>query len=239
MSRGILTTPYDKIQLARFSKPEVVVVESAFRFVWKKMIECTGFQPANIATADENAFSVSLQEIFNCLRNAPELKSLAKHFDPVPDIDSKRRSVNYKGDHPNKQPDFAFRRKVSPPGESRLDGCFFVEAKLIEPNKTMSWYCGGGLIKFVNGDYAWAASQAMMLGYKRKSKYSLPTPLKNYLSGRDREYENRCGPIPFSMPCFKSSMYLTKHDRNWTSTKLSEPPGMIEVYHLWLDVRIR
>ena len=243
MKKETLTKAADRIQITEFSELEVASVEYTFRAVWHEMFSRLDIQ-FDIDTAGEDAITLALQDTFDELNmiGASELNMLKRHFDTVPEADAGRRSSRNTGGYFDARPDFAFRRKVTPRGESRIDGCFFVEAKLIEKGKTMGLYCSSGLIRFVDGKYAKCTSQAMMLGYHRDSKQSLPKSLEQYLKrpGNRKKYRLESGPdafsTPTSIPNFNSSMYSTIHNRGWKFPNSSQSPGKIEVYHLWLRV---
>src|SRR6185369_4391316 len=74
--------------------------------------------------------------------------------------------TNYNKDHPDKMPDIFFDlKREDMPIISDQDG-LFVECKPVDSKHPIySCYCRGGLIRFVNGDYAWAMQNALMVGY--------------------------------------------------------------------------
>ena len=74
--------------------------------------------------------------------------------------------------HPDKMPDIFFDLKRDQlPVLSDQDG-LFVECKPVDrKHPILSCYCQKGLMRFVNGDYAWAMQDALMVGYA-KAPYS-------------------------------------------------------------------
>ena len=58
----------------------------------------------------------------------------------------------------------------------------FVEAKLVSPKHPMGYYVSTGLQRFLNGDYAWAMPQAMLLGYCRATSQVLPDSLADHFA---------------------------------------------------------
>ncbi|MFZ0928655.1 MAG: hypothetical protein WAN11_08640 [Syntrophobacteraceae bacterium] len=80
--------------------------------------------------------------------------------------------TNFDKAHPDKMPDILFDlRRDKLPIVSDQDG-LFVECKPIDPqHPILSHYCNKGLVRFVNGDYAWAMQDALMVGYV-KGRYS-------------------------------------------------------------------
>ncbi len=79
---------------------------------------------------------------------------------------------NFDNKHPDKMPDIFFDLKRDQlPILSNQDG-LFVECKPVDrEHPILSCYCKKGLIRFVNGDYAWAMQDALMVGYV-KGHYS-------------------------------------------------------------------
>ena len=79
--------------------------------------------------------------------------------------------------HPDKMPDVSVDLKRDQlPVLSDQDG-LFVECKPVDRKRPiLSCYCQKGLMRFVDGDYAWAMQDAMMVGYT-KEPYSLKSSL--------------------------------------------------------------
>lgn len=50
----------------------------------------------------------------------------------------------------------------------------------------MSRYCGDGLLRFVDGRYAWAVALGLMVGYAR-SGYTLPDHVEEHLQAKSGE----------------------------------------------------
>jgi hypothetical protein len=76
---------------------------------------------------------------------------------------------NFDGRHLDKQPDLTFRPMSGHiQTTNTVPTAIFIECKPIDsPHPLPSTYCRAGLIRFVNGDYAWAVDRAMMVGYVR------------------------------------------------------------------------
>ena len=142
---------------------------------------------------------------------------------------------NYNGQHVEKRPDLVFRRQGRLPAGTRREYCgIFVECKIVDRQHSMKGYCGKGVERFVRGDYAWAMSLAMMIGYARDG-YTLPRQLNAHLDTRRERYnikhdarrrDSQTGPAP---------VYITLHERTWRYPSQEEVPGDIELAHLWLE----
>lgn len=231
---------YDGMPYTRFSDLELLVVEKALRLVWHEAPQRFNIHCINFNTANEEQISSALYLVFNDLwaNDRHLLADLAKVFLPVPIYDGPSGAVDYLGHELKFRPDLAFRRNYTDAGISTIDSSLFIEAKLVERGKTMGWYCGTGLSKFVRGTYAWAMPQAMMLGYVRNTTQILPHSLATHLAPLQKrdQYCLKEGPKPFPLSGFTNRSYLTLHNRPWLYPGTKVSPGPISVLHLWLSV---
>ncbi len=140
--------------------------------------------------------------------------------------------TNFNKKHPDKMPDIFFDLKRDKlPLLSDQDG-LFVECKPVDPQHTvLSCYCKKGLIRFVNGDYAWAMQDALMVGYVTAS-YSFEK-LSSALNG----------PKSIGLKTADHSemveygIYRSHHDRDFQWPEHRGKACRIAVSHLWLSVR--
>lgn len=231
---------YDNMPYAGFADLEMLVVEKALRLAWLEAPKRFHCHQIDFNTAEERKISSALILVFdNIWANDRHLLSdLVKLFSPVPIYDHPVGAVDYLGRALKFMPDITFRRSYTDAGMSTLNSGLFVEAKLVEPNKTMGQYCGAGLIKFVNGTYAWAMPQALMLGYVRKTSQKLPDSLIAHFErlGNSAQYQLKEGPVAFPLSRFANRSYRTVHDRPWPYPGTDRYPGPISVLHLWLPV---
>ena len=132
--------------------------------------------------------------------------------------------------HPDKMPDIFFDLKRDQlPILSDQDG-LFVECKPVDRNHPLlSCYCKEGLIRFVNGDYAWAMQDALMVGYiKNNSSFmQLAFTLNN---GKKSSLLNTTNHSEVE----KNSIYRSSHNRCFTWPEYGGPACPIVVSHLWL-----
>lgn len=146
---------------------------------------------------------------------------------------------NYKGEEVRK-PDLIFALAGDPrPGVfDDLYDAVFVECKLIDQasSKNVGRYCSNGLIRFVEGSYAWRMPHGMMLAYVRSGQY-LPDALTNGLNSYGRAQAlNTDGNVRLcSLSVAEPRVCLTDHERSWLLPE-GQPPGRIQVRHLWLSV---
>jgi len=214
----------------KFPHPQIPVrtilrLENVVKEAWRLLKEDP---PTNfdLNTAKEDTITEILVEIIeDTLRQSAVIPGFnAQLFGPVV-RDAKR--TNYNKEHPDKMPDILFHLKREHlPIKSSQDG-FYVECKPIDKSHSLrSAYCEKGVIRFVNGDYAWAMQEALMVGYLRNKKpYS---DLKPHL---EVELYNTS---EFMINAGKTTCCST-HDRHFTCfTK--DKPGPIKIHHLWLKI---
>lgn len=134
--------------------------------------------------------------------------------------------------HPDKMPDMFFDLKRDQlPILSDQDG-LFVECKPVDRGHPIfSCYCKKGLVRFVNGDYAWAMQDALMVGYV-KDQYSF-LELKSVL---DNSKKNAFLKTIEHFTFENYAIYCSSHNREfeWTESRGHACP--ITVSHLWLKI---
>lgn len=233
---------YDGMPYAGVTDLELLAVEAALRLVWAESSKRFHCHKIDFCKANEDQISSALVSVFaNILKGEDDrklLSNLAKVFQPQPEFNSQYGAADYLGKALTFRPDLTFRRVYTPPGMDPLNSCLFVEAKVMDQNKKMGNYCGDGLIRFVNGTYAWAMPQAIMLGYLKQTDQQLPGTLAAHFRRRGKRalYNLENGPTAFPLSPFADRTYVTVHDRTWTYPETNGSPGPIKVLHLWLTV---
>ncbi len=231
---------YDNLPYAGFADLEILVVEKALRLVWLEVTKRFHCHRIDFTTAEEKEISSALILVFDDIwtNDRHLLTELERYFVPVPIYDSPHGAVDYLGRALEFRPDLAFRRSHTDAGVSTINSSLIVEAKLVEPGKTMGKYCGAGLYRFVDGTYAWAMPQAMMLGYTRSTSQRLPDSLAAHFErlGKRDEYQVTAGPVVFPLSRFTDRSFFTVHNRTWKYPGTERSPGPISVLHLWLPI---
>jgi hypothetical protein len=220
-----------------FTTSELSTIEDALTEAWRRVVR--------------NGVSDTDDEVHLTARLIDELDQLmSTEPDTVAGFDSDTFETpvrggelqDYRGDRLEKRPDIVFR----PAGRQRAIGAgirrrqfwgLFVECKIVDQGHTMSTYCRDGLQRFVNGNYAWAVSSAMMLGYARDG-YALPLHLERHFRRKDvdkRRYGRHGDTL--SSRAQGSRAWVSRHDRNWRHVEpAGADPGVMTVVHLWLDL---
>lgn len=139
--------------------------------------------------------------------------------------------TNFDKNHPDKEPDIFFDLKREKcPVYSDQDG-LFVECKPVDSaHPLLSCYCQKGLIRFVNGDYAWAMQDSMMVGYVAGG-YTF-----NKLAAvlNDDKLSAALKTKSHS-EIMKHSIYRSNHKREFDWLANHGPACTISVTHLWLQ----
>lgn len=146
--------------------------------------------------------------------------------------------VNYDGKKLEKRPDITFSfldtsRSVS---MEQYDA-IFAECKILDgASKSINLYASQGINRFLNGDYAWAMPNALMIAYVKSTKVT-PNALNVFLSDPLKKINYNVQKN--SYPCLNSScqVLITEHSRNWIyPSSRSSNPGNISIRHLWLKI---
>lgn len=139
--------------------------------------------------------------------------------------------ANFDKKHPDKMPDIFFDLKRDRlPTISNQDG-LFVECKPVDlKHPILSCYCKKGLMRFVNGDYAWAMQDALMVGYV-KGNYSFKK-LASVLNGEKSSALKTADHSTVN----EYSIYYSSHKREFEWLENNGQACPIHVSHLWLQV---
>lgn len=114
---------------------------------------------------------------------------------------------------------------------SDQDG-LFVECKPVDhKHPILSCYCNKGLVRFVNGDYAWAMQDALMVGYV-KARYSF----KKLASVLDDSKKNAILKTTNHAAIDEYAIYRSSHKREFEWPESQGQACPISVAHLWLSL---
>lgn len=140
---------------------------------------------------------------------------------------------DWSGKKLEKQPDIAFRSQNRFPGVRYPDQIvFLVECKLVDDKHKLTLYGTEGVTRFVKGEYAWAVSSGMMLGYARNG-HVLPDDLSKYFKTARTDYEivddvGRDDDLP--------SVYVTVHGRKGVGCYPPARNRHFRLLHMWVPV---
>lgn len=144
-------------------------------------------------------------------------------------------TLSYDGSHLEKRPDLSIHLTARRPSFPLV-----VECKLLDKTtgKGEHQYCQNGLARFLNGEYAWAAREAFMLGYVRDSS-TINSSLVPYLAAASKKkpdpYLTQKPPAAIGA---KTELARSSHGRTFSyagSGAHKKKPGSIAVWHLWVS----
>ncbi len=211
----------------------ILLICTVIEKAWQLLIENP---PAGfiLHSADEDTITELLVGIIeNRLRNNGEIDG----FDCAlfGRVIREPKITNFNKTHPDKMPDIFFGLKREHYKIiSEQDG-LFVECKPVDDKHPIfSCYCKKGLIRFVNGDYAWAMQNALMVGYVKMSRHSfvnLATVLDDSAKSSTLRTMNHSVFDGYTT-------YQSNHKRKfkWLENRGSACP--ISVVHLWLPIEM-
>ncbi len=186
----------------------------------------------HMQSAGEVTITQLLVEIIeNVLRQSGEVDGFNRH--QFGRVSRDPKITNFDKKHPDKMPDIFFdlKRGQLPTIISDQDG-LFVECKPVDlDHPILTHYCNKGLLRYVNGDYAWAMQDALMVGYV-KGRYSF-IKLASILD--DHKNKATLKPIEHSA-VNEYEIYRSSHKRDfhWLENRGQACP--ITVSHLWLSI---
>jgi hypothetical protein len=209
------------------------VVENALSWAWRELLSDVAKGAFSICGAKEDEITTYLYGILCRMyaRDPNTVPGLASFETPV----REGNVANHDGAHPDRQPDLTFRplRGHIPTVDASLAG-IFVECKPVDADHSVTGaYCGKGLIRFVQGDYAWAVDRALMVGYVR-NRCKLPEGLRPCFGNGPQRVDYRpLGEIEEVAETSEGDrVFQTIHSRTFLLG--TGPAGPIILDHLWL-----
>lgn len=216
------------------------VIESAIREAWRQVCKTANKLEIKVEDAYEDQITKELWEYLNEIRT--QNPSPVPGFSPeiFESVQREAKWVNCQNTSIDKQPDLVFKFQASHRltvfGKSAIYDGLFVECKPIDRKHPIKkHYLDQGLSRFVDGTYAWAMQDGMMLGYAG-GKTSLNSKLIPELLNLPTQDELRMigPPVPWRGETIISDRCETRHDRNCVYQHNGASAGMIRVRHLWL-----
>ena len=152
----------------------------------------------------------------------------------VSSIDRGSETVSFNGVKLEGRPDLLFTLTMQDT-RFRLTGeCKIID---IQNRKTLALYRDEGIARFVDGDYAWANREGIMVAYVRRGA-KLDKDLLNGLQGFPKMNCTAQAMRPNGNPPIRpNALGTSTHERKFAYIhKTSAVPGQIELWHLWLEV---
>jgi hypothetical protein len=225
-----IVLPHLPISLSVF-----LVVENAFRAAWQ-ILRTSARQGFDLATAVEDDVTHELYEVLcDEIFDKNGVDGFDRQLFSKPTRESKVR--NFNGGTLDKMPDLLIglvnRPNVFKPSQDWI----FVECKPVDAKHALRrHYCDRGLIRFVQGDYAWTMHSALMVGYVKTGITILPK-----LADAIRA---KAATIPTSQlprkcrrsasTSFSEPSHVSRHERTFSYVETTRNAPPITIRHLWL-----
>jgi hypothetical protein len=207
------------------------VIRAALRHAWS--IVRARAAKNELPTAPEAQVTTILQFTLNELlddESEPVPGFSSNHFETV---ERGAEVVNYDGTRLEKRPDLRFRLQGRTPRvPDRTHYGLFVECKLLDSSHPLRLYASNGILRFVNGDYAWAMPHGLMLAYVRGT-----TPTRTDLMRLLEDSKAQLNVLNSVLDTPEGEEIVQSlHARTWQYPASTNPPGPIELTHLWLSL---
>lgn len=220
---------------ARIPEALVTVVQNTLSVAWQILLQAVQSGEFSICMATEDQITERLHLILGELHAAGD-----DSVSGLSQFETSAREANlrsFDGKHLDRQPDLTFRPlRGFIQTRNTVPTAIFVECKPVDSTHPIAGtYCRTGLVRFVNGDYAWAVDRAMMLAYVRNICH-LPQGLSSCLANQSLAQElNLLGNLQPALPTINGeTVCMSQHDRRFCLPGSNLSVGSITVHHLWL-----
>jgi len=186
--------------------------------------------------------SATEDEVTMWLRNVIENQVFKKELVPgfnkrtFEKVTRQQEIENFNGTKIRKTPDLVFCPRSGGNSTMVLSSHFglFLECKPVGPDHTVGkHYFDKGIIRFVNGDYAWSMTAGMMVGYAREGR-AIKKHLKSAFA-RGRASLNTVGPLESVTESEEGEnpLSVSEHARKFDWPHRKGKAGRIKIYHSW------
>jgi hypothetical protein len=218
--------------------PVILLIRRVLIRAFEKLVE----RRFPLATGLEDRITEQLFNVIeNDLRQSGEVRGFtAQSYDRVV---RHAQVTNYTASKLGKTPDLSFKLRNDegePCSVLSSHEALFVECKPIDDSHAAgSGYCDEGLLRFVNGDYAWAMEQALMIGYARQGR-----TIARHLIPAVEEPTRRAAlkvvdpPRVVELPSASSTstceaLHVSNHERGFPWPDGKGAATNIAIYHSW------
>jgi hypothetical protein len=222
--------PHPPISLSIF-----LVVEKALCAAWDSLR--TNPRPGfNLLTATEDALTHELYErLYDSIFDKGVVEGFDRQLFTVVTREAKLR--NYDGAKLDKMPDLLIGLSDRMSVYKYSQDWLFIECKPVDTVHPVGvHYCDKGIVRFVHGEYAWAMTSALMIGYTRRG-FTISGKLVKALQARDKELPT----ITLPRACQRSKsgknsevVHISLHSRTFRYVETGQPAPDINIRHLWL-----
>lgn len=222
--------PHKPLPLAMF-----LIVEEAICVSWHRL-KSRHTPRINLQTAHEDdvthdLYEVMFDEVFN--------KGLVDGFDEerFTIVTREAKVRNFDGAKLDKMPDLLVGISGRDEVHRRSQDWLFIECKPVDAGHTVGAHYGAkGISRFIRGEYAWAMTSALMVGYASPG-YTVAPKLIEALAARAHEFEvldiPKLCPSSTQTPA-SDPLHITQHRRTFNYVENGKAAPPIRLRHLWL-----
>lgn len=216
------------------SLPVFLVVENGIRAAWELMRTSPRADFDLLGSVEDEVTHELYERLYDEVFDKKVVEGFDRQLLTVVTRESKVR--NYDGASLDKMPDLLVGLVDRPNVYRRSQDWLFVECKPVDSDHTVGkHYCGKGIIRFVRGEYAWAMTSALMVGYARAG-YTIVPKLADALRASSDivtlDYPVEC-PHSKRRPS-SGRVYISRHARTFRYLETGQPADAIVIRHLWL-----
>jgi hypothetical protein len=224
----------------RLGLPVILLVRRVVLCAFDRLRE----QSFPLATAKEDEITAALRSIIeNDFRQTGCVRGFSRRTYET--VVRQGQVANYDLSRLTKSPDLCFKLRNDEEEPSPVlseHDALFVECKPVDNTHAAGGkYCDDGLCRFVNGDYAWAMEEALMLGYARHSR-SIEKNLIQDMQEPTRFNALRTVELPAVVRHpgagaveHAETLYVSRHHRGFLWVANKGVATDIFVYHSWHD----
>jgi hypothetical protein len=225
---------FDELPHPAIRLPVLLIVENAICAAWE-LLRSRPRPGFDLRTATEDVITFELHEaLYDRVFNSGMVAGFGGEVFSTVEREPKLRSYDYS--HLDKMPDLIIRLVGRPASIRPTQDGLFVECKPVDKKHPIRrHYCEKGLARFTSGQYAWAMSSAMMVGYADSNSHvytSLTEALRDWPDVDTRTIVRPCArssPNPVS-----EAVHLTEHPRMFKYVETKRQAPHIVIRHLWL-----
>jgi hypothetical protein len=207
----------------------LIILEDAIRAAWQ-LLRDSPPEGLNLTADLEEPINFHLHE---ALEDRVWNRGIVDGFDEYMfrSIQHAPEVCNFSRKELKKRPDMLVKITGRPSVVKPTQDGIFIECKPVDANHSLtSQYCNRGITRFVVGRYAWAMTQAMMVGYTQKEH-----DIVSDLTGAFAKRANTVCTVTEPTLCVENpGIVITEHKRRFDYLQTGRPAPAITIRHLWL-----
>lgn len=219
-------------------EPEVFII---LHRVLIRALEILSAEGQPLSTMHEDPITSALARVIeNRLRQSGEVPGFrAPLFERVT---RQHECDSFDGSLQRERPDLFFGIRPDDTFRTRIQSDqwgVFAECKPVDVNHFAgSDYCEKGLVRFIQGEYAWAMQDALMVAYTRDERSIASHLIPAMVSRAHLHVQDAVAPLPLegcNSGKYHEALHVSTHTRpfDWTDGRGSACP--VTIYHSWHD----